>query len=128
MRRIGFIVCVVAMTIALPGPAFAYAHDRVADPWLHMVLDVMTLAMVTSPLWTAYWWDGSRRLSLLLLIGIVQIPAAVFAFVPIADPVLHLVALVVGLTLTGSSLWYVRTATSSEEVAPLPRTDLARWS
>lgn len=89
MRRLALILGVVIATIAVSGPAYAYAHDRVADPWLHTALDVVTLAVVTSPLWTAYLWGAQRRGGLLALIAFVQIPAAVFAFVPIPDPVIH---------------------------------------
>ncbi|HEY1178778.1 MAG TPA: hypothetical protein VGF17_21710 [Phytomonospora sp.] len=81
-----------------------------ANPALHAVLDVLTLAIVTAPLWTAYFWGKERRALMIALIGVVQIPAAVFAFVPIPDPVLHVVALVAGLTVTATSLWYVRAA------------------
>ena len=114
MRRFAIVAGVVLSVLAVSSPAYAYAHDRVANPWLHTVMDVLTLIVVTSPLWTAYFWGVARRRGLLTLIAVVQIPAAVFAFVPIPDPVLHAVALLAGLTITGVSLWYARRATAIE--------------
>ncbi|GAA4899443.1 hypothetical protein LX16_0760 [Stackebrandtia albiflava] len=120
MRRLIVILGAVVTAVAASTPAYAYAHDRVADPWLHTALDVLTLVMVTSPLWTAYLWGPGRRGALLALIGVVQIPAAVFAFVPIADPVLHAVALLVGVTSTVTSIWYVRRAGRAAHTAGRP--------
>ncbi|MGH8794578.1 MAG: hypothetical protein ACRDXX_18250 [Stackebrandtia sp.] len=113
-RRVAVGFAAAAAAVAISTPAYAYAHDRVASPWLHTLLDVLTLAVVTSPLWTTYLWGSARRRGLLALVALVQIPAAVFAFVPIADPALHAVALTLGLTITATSLWHVRRAAKLE--------------
>jgi hypothetical protein len=93
----------------ISAPAYAFAHDRVSNPYLHAVLDVLTLAVVTAPVWTAFTWSRGRRSAMLLtLVAVIQIPTAVIAFVPIADPVIHTLALVTGLGVTVASLIYVR--------------------
>ncbi|MEV0644368.1 hypothetical protein AB0I28_03805 [Phytomonospora sp. NPDC050363] len=119
MRRVALILGAVLTVLAVSSPAQAYAHDRVANPAMHAVLDVLTLAIVTAPLWTAYFWGKERRTLMLALMGIVQIPAAVFAFVPIPDPVLHVVALSAGLTVTATSIWYVRAAARARRPVPV---------
>ncbi|GAA0257126.1 hypothetical protein [Cryptosporangium japonicum] len=111
MRRL-FIVLTGALTLlAVAAPASAFAHDRVTNPYLHSALDVLTLAVVTAPLWTAYFWGRRNRGALLALIAGLQLPVAVVAFVPIADPVLHTIALTSGLALTAASIAAVRHAT-----------------
>lgn len=120
MRRVALILGAVLTVLAVSSPAQAYAHDRVANPALHAVLDVLTLAIVTAPLWTAYFWGKERRALMIALMGVVQIPAAVFAFVPIPDPVLHIVALLAGLTVTATSLWYVRAAARASRPVTAP--------
>jgi hypothetical protein len=96
--------------LAISAPAYAYAHDRVTNPYLHAALDLLTLAVVTAPVWTAFMWArftgaaGRRTAVLLTLIGLIQLPAAVLAFVPIPDPVIHTIALVASLGVTVSSL------------------------
>ncbi|WP_117213807.1 hypothetical protein [Allorhizocola rhizosphaerae] len=109
MRRAAIVLGTALTLLTISAPASAYAHDRVANPFLHAVLDVLTLAVVTAPVWTVFSWSrGRRSLWLAGLIAAVQIPAAVMAFVPVADPVLHAVALVTSLALTASSIAYVR--------------------
>lgn len=110
MRRIAVVLGVVAAALAVSSPAYAYAHDRVANPYLHTLLDVLTLAVATSPLWTAYLWGASRRGLLLALVAVVQVPVAVIGFVPIASPVVHLAASGGALGLTVLSLWFVHRA------------------
>ncbi|MBV1852513.1 hypothetical protein [Catellatospora tritici] len=121
MRRALTILGTTLATIMISAPAYAYAHDRVHNPYLHALLDVLTLAVVTAPVWTAFTWSRGRRTPmLLLLIGLVQIPAGVLAFVPIPNPVLHSVALVTSLGITAASIVYVRRearATAMAEVA-----------
>ena len=89
-------------------PASAFAHNRVHNAALHAVVDGLTFAVVTAPLWTAYLWVARRRGALLRLVAVVQVPAAVIGFVPMASPGLHVGLLVSALALTGSSLWLVR--------------------
>jgi len=111
MRRTGFVLAGVVGVVLVASPAEAFAHNAVRNPYLHAVLDVLTLAVVSAPLWTAYLWGARRRGMLMALIAVVQLPVAVVGFVPIANPVLHAVALVAGLGLTVVSLWAVRRAT-----------------
>lgn len=101
-------------------PASAFAHDRVHNTYLHAVLDVLTLAVVTSPLWTAYLWGGRRRALMMALVAVVQVPVAVIAFVPIVNPVIHAVSLVGALGLTAFSLVYVRRSATSPVAAHAP--------
>lgn len=109
MRRAATVLGTTFTLLAISAPAYAYAHDRVTSPYLHAALDLLTLAVVTAPVWTFLSWSrGRRSLWLAGLIGLVQVPAAVLAFVPIADPLLHTAALVVSLSLTVSSVVYVR--------------------
>lgn len=109
MRRAATVIGTTLAALMISAPAYAYAHDRVTNPVLHAVLDVLTLAVVTAPVWTAFAWTRGRRSAMLMaLIAAVQIPAAVLAFVPIPDPVLHSVALVTSLAITVTSIVYVR--------------------
>ncbi|MFC7245837.1 hypothetical protein ACFQO7_25460 [Catellatospora aurea] len=109
MRRAATILGTTLAALMISAPAYAYAHDKVTNPVLHAILDVLTLAVVTAPVWTAFAWSrGRRSAALMLLIGLVQIPAGVLAFVPIPDPVLHAAALVTSLAITVTSIVYVR--------------------
>ncbi len=38
-------------------PASAFAHDKVTNPYLHALLDVLSLAVVISPVVSAYLWE-----------------------------------------------------------------------
>jgi len=69
------------------------------------LLAVSTAASI----WTAFTQARGRHLAwLFALIALVQVPAAVPAFVPIADPLLHAVALVATLGVTASPILYTR--------------------
>jgi|SRR5688500_9278195 hypothetical protein len=117
MRRAAIVLATTLTLLTISAPAAAYAHDRVANPFLHAVLDVLTLAVVTAPVWTVFSWSrGRRSLWLAGLIAVVQLPAAVMAFTPIANPLLHTVALVTGLALTASSIVYVRREARAAEL------------
>jgi len=108
MRRLAVIIGGVAAALWVSSPASAFAHDKVRNPTLHAILDVLVLAVVTAPVWTAYLWGGRRRGLLVALVAVVQVPVAVIAFVPIVHPLVHAVAVVTGLCLTAASLLYVR--------------------
>lgn len=119
MRRLFIVLAGALAALAVATPASAFAHDRVANPYLHSALDVLTLAVVTAPLWTAYFWGARNRRSLLASIVCLQVPVAVVAFVPIADPVMHAIALTSGLALTVASVAVVRRSAR----APRPVTE-----
>jgi heme/copper-type cytochrome/quinol oxidase subunit 4 len=103
-------------------PALAFAHNHVANPYLHAAMDVLTLAVVTAPLWTAYLWGGQRRGLLIALVALVQLPVAVLAFMHIPHQGWHAAALLTGLGLTVGSLWAVRRATRpARSVEPASR-------
>jgi hypothetical protein len=140
MRRLAVVLGGLAAVLWVAAPASAFAHDRVRNPFLHSLLDVFSLAVVTAPLWTAYLWRAKalggraapdapsqslrrRRGLMLALIAVVQVPVAVVAFVPIVQPAVHVVSMVGALALTGASLLYVRRLATSPatEHAPEPR-------
>jgi hypothetical protein len=117
MRRVAAILGTTVGLLAISAPAYAYAHDRVTNPFLHAVLDLLTLAVLTAPVWTAFQWArGKRSLWLAGLIAGVQLPAGFLAFVPIADPVLHTLALLTSLAVTVASIVYVRREAAQTEV------------
>ena len=107
MRRLATVVAAAAAALWIAAPASAFTHANVVNPYLHTALDVLTIGVVTAPLWTAYFWAG-RRLPLLALVAIVQLPVAVLGFAQILDPFWHAAALVAALTLTLFSLVTVR--------------------
>ncbi|MEV0715604.1 hypothetical protein [Asanoa sp. NPDC050611] len=107
MRRLATVVTATAAALWIAAPASAFAHANVVNPYAHAALDVLTLGVVTAPLWTAYLWAG-RRLALVALVAIVQLPVAVLGFAQILDPVWHAGALTAALTLTLFSLVTVR--------------------
>lgn len=116
MRRLLATAALTTGLVLVASPAYAFAHNRVANPWAHTILDVLTLAVVLSPIVTAFTWGAQRRGQMLALIALVQLPVAIIAFVPIVDPVLHTVLLATALALTGASLWLARRRTSATPV------------
>src|SRR5581483_3644438 len=98
--------------------AIAFYHNNVHNPYAHAALDVLTVAVATAPLWTAYYWGGRRRGMLLALVAVVQIPVAIVGFVPFVNPWLHAVSFVGALTLTGYSIAAVRRAARQEAEEP----------
>ncbi len=117
MRRVATVLVTTLGLLAISAPAYAYAHDRVTNPYLHAALDVLTLAVLTAPVWTVFTWvRGKRSLWLAALIAGVQVPAGVLAFVPIADPVLHTLAVLASLAVTVTSIVYVRREALHREV------------
>jgi hypothetical protein len=108
MRRILAMGIAVTAILLIAAPASGYFHQSVQNPVLHWVLDVLTLAVVTSPLWTIYAWGGQRRPLLYALVCVVQLPVAVLAFLPMEDPALRLAALMFGLGMTATSIAMVR--------------------
>jgi hypothetical protein len=89
----------------------------VHNPYMHSLLDGLTLLVVSAPVWTALLWSG-RRVLLAALIGVVQIPVAIIGFVPIANPYLHLTLFGIALGLTAISLRVVRGQARAAAVAP----------
>src|SRR5258706_11934911 len=100
----------------MAAPPLAFFHNNVTNPYVHAVLDVLTLAVATAPLWTAYFWGGQRRGLLVALVAVVQVPVAVIGFVPAVNPVVHAVTFVSALVLTGFSLAAVRRLARPVEV------------
>ncbi|WP_213456410.1 hypothetical protein [Rhizomonospora bruguierae] len=120
MRRFAVVLGVLVACLWVAPPASAFAHDQVHNVYLHAALDVLTLGVVTAPMWTAYWWGGAHRWLLPLLVAAVQVPVAVVAFVPVLPPAVHASALVAALALTAASLYAVRRAAPSPAAAPAP--------
>ncbi|MEU4160196.1 hypothetical protein [Actinoplanes sp. NPDC026670] len=108
MRRAAVVLTLVLAGLWIASPASAFAHNAVHNPAMHMLLDGLTLLVVSAPVWTALLWGGGSRRQLAALIGIVQIPVAIIGFVPIADPYLHLTLFAIALGLTAVSLRVVR--------------------
>src|SRR5688572_6105521 len=108
MRRLLTTAALSAGLLLVASPAYAFAHNRVANPWAHTILDVLTLAVVLSPVVTAFTWGPQRRGRMAALIALVQLPVAIIAFVPIIEPALHAALFTAALALTGTSLWLVR--------------------
>lgn len=115
MRRAAIVLGTALAGVLVSVPAYAYAHNRVTNPYLHAVLDLITFAVVSAPIWTAFLWGAQRRGLLLALVAIIQLPSAIIAFVPISNPVLHGVALVTSLAITIASIGYVRRAVRSPQ-------------
>ena len=113
---------VTAAVLWVSTPATAFAHDKVTNPYLHTLLDVLSLAVVVSPVLSAYLWGARHRGLLAALVGVVQLPVAVIAFVPIVPPAVHLLLFGVAIALTIGSLSYVRRAATS----PSPALELTR--
>ena len=108
MRR-AFAVCALAVGLLLvAAPAQAFAHNAVHNTYLHAVMDVLTLLIVVTPAVTLYLWGPRRRGLLLALVAVVQVPVAIIGFVPITNPVVHIVASTMALALTGAAVWAVR--------------------
>ena len=108
MRRAAAVLALVLAGLWIATPAQAFAHNAVHDATLHAVLDALTLVVVAAPVWTALLWSGGNRWTLAALIAVVQVPVAVIAFVPIANPLVHLSLFVIAIGLTGLSLRVVR--------------------
>jgi hypothetical protein len=117
MRRAVIVAGTVFAVLAVSSPSYAFAHNAVKNPWWHAILDVLTLAVVSAPLWTAFVWGGRRRAVLLTLIAFVQLPVAVIAFVPISDPMLHATLLAFALSVTFASIALVRRLARTESAA-----------
>jgi hypothetical protein len=111
MRRLALVTGTALGTLAVADPAEAFFHNAVTNPYLHAVLDGLTLACVVAPLWTAFLWAANRRGLLVTLVTVVQVPVAIAGFVPIIDPVVHLVAASTALAVTVASLVWVRRVT-----------------
>lgn len=101
-------------------PASAFAHDKVTNPYLHALLDVLSLAVVISPVVSAYLWGARRRGLLIALVTLIQIPVAVIAFLPIVPPAVHLLLFGVAIGLTIGSIRFVRGSAPSPAAATEP--------
>ncbi|MEV0453882.1 hypothetical protein [Catellatospora methionotrophica] len=124
MRRAVAVLTMVTGLLLIAAPAQAFAHNRVTNPALHTVFELLTIAVVLSPVWTAFAWGPRRRGLLVALIAVVQLPVAIIGFVPIPNPVAHAAALISALTLTAVSIWLVRRNRAAEvgvRTAALPR-------
>src|SRR2546423_4409893 len=107
----------------MAAPPLAFFHNAVTNPYAHAALDVLTLAVATAPLWTAFLWGAQRRGLLLALVAVVQLPVAVIGFVPAVNPVVHAATFVGALLLTGFSLAAVCRAARAAGPAPAPTHD-----
>lgn len=121
MRRAAVVLFLALAGLLIASPAQAFAHTRVQNPALHAALDGLTLLVVSAPVWTALLWSGGSRRHLAALVAVVQIPVAVIAFVPIADPYLHVALLLIALAITGASLRAVRNQGRATAPAVSPR-------
>lgn len=117
-RRLAFVATVAAALVATASPAMAFQHDRVSDPVLHAFLDIASIAIVAAPVWTALLWGAGRSKWLLAaLIGLVQVPVAILAFVPAASHTFKGYGLAIGLAITVSAIAYTRSVARAEQKA-----------
>jgi hypothetical protein len=110
MRRLLVVVATMVAMLWVSAPAYAFFRNGVTNPYLHTALDVLTLAVVSAPLWTMYLWGRRRRALLAVLVTVVQLPVAVVGFVPIVDPALHAVAAGLALLVTVAAVVAARRA------------------
>ncbi len=54
----GTALAATAAMLWVATPASAFAHDKVANPYLHTLLDVLSLAVVISPIVSVYLWGA----------------------------------------------------------------------
>jgi hypothetical protein len=108
VRRVLIPVGVIAGVVLVAAPAQGFAHTAVHNPYLHALLDVITLLVVASPVLTALAWVAGRRLLLLALVALVQLPVVFLATLPTGNPWLHLSASVSALGVTAVALVAVR--------------------
>lgn len=117
-RRLALVAAVAGALIAVASPAAAFQHDRVHNPALHAFLDIASLAIVVAPVWTALLWGAGRSKWLLAaVVGVVQVPVAILAFVPEASHFFKGVGLAVGLAISVAAIVYTRRATRAEQKA-----------
>lgn len=117
-RRLAFVATVAGMLVAVASPAMAFQHDRVHNPVLHAFLDIASIAIVVAPVWTALLWGSGRSKWLLAaIIGVVQVPVAILAFVPEASHALKGAGLVLGLAISIAAIVYTRRAAKAEKKA-----------
>ncbi|WP_025272048.1 hypothetical protein [Haloglycomyces albus] len=108
-RRLAVIGFSTLAALAVASPAMAFQHDRVHNAALHIFLDVASLLIVVSPVIAALTWGrGQSKWLLAALIGLVQVPVAVLAFVPAASHAMKGTGLTVGLLLTALAIFYTR--------------------
>jgi len=75
---------------------------------MHGLIDLLTAAAVSAPLWTICLWSTRRYGLLLALVTLVQAPVAVAGFYPPGNDALHLGVLAGGLLLTALALFAIR--------------------
>jgi hypothetical protein len=83
---------------------------------MRTMLTVLTVAVVTAPVWTLFLWGGQHRWLMIPLVAGVQLPLAGAALLPTIDPLLHLAAVFGALSLTWLAL-------ASVHLAAGPRTN-----
>jgi hypothetical protein len=117
-RRLALVAAVAGALIAVASPAAAFQHDRIHNPALHAFIDVGSIAIVIAPVWTALLWGAGRSKWLLAaLIGLVQVPVAILAFVPEVSHFFQGVGLAIGLAITAAAIVLTRLAARSEKKA-----------
>jgi hypothetical protein len=117
MRRLALMTGIALAVLSTSTPAQAFFHSAVTNVYLHAALDLLTFALVTAPILTAYLWAGRRRGMLIALVALVQLPVAIAGFVPIINPVLHLAMAMTAVGLTAATLVWVRRSTCTETEA-----------
>lgn len=113
MRRIAVTLALATLLLLVSTPAHAFAHDKVTNPWLHLLLDAASLAVVAAPLFTVLLWGRDNRGLMLALMAVVQLPVAIIAFNPLADPVAHAATMVGALLVTMAAILAVRLTAST---------------
>jgi hypothetical protein len=114
MRRLATVLAIAVLAIlVVAAPALAFYHDHVHNLYLHTLLDLLTLAVISAPIIGLSVWRGhvpsrQRKRAAFWVLLAMQLPAGLLAFASFPRPWLQVAGDALSLSLTGWSLWFVR--------------------
>jgi hypothetical protein len=125
MRRLVTVLAIAAVAIlVMAAPALAFYHNNVHNLYLHTLLDLLTLAVVSAPIIGLYLWGRHvparerKQAAFWVMLGL-QLPAAALAFMTFPRPWLHVAGDALSLSITGWSLWFVHRWVPSSQATPV---------